>query len=97
MGDEGAEVAGDQVGGLADAHACAVLVDHPEAEDGVAVVEGGFGGQGLADLRAGVGAAGRVDRGAIADDGDVGALAGVEGFADVIRHCARGGEVGFEE
>src|ERR1700722_76902 len=76
VGDEGAEVVGDGAEGFADSEAAAVLVDHPEAEDGVAMVEDGVRGEGLDDLRAVVRAGGGGDGGVVADEGDVGAFAG---------------------
>ena len=104
VGDEGAEVVGDGAGGFADAEAAGVLVDHPEAEDGVAlgvglqvVGEDDFGGEGLADLFAVVGTGGGEDGGGVADERDVGAFAGGEGFADVVAHAVRPIEVGLEE
>src|SRR5947208_12689131 len=102
MRDEGAEVVGDEAAGLPDSQAAALLVDQPEAQDGVpggaggAVVgEGAGGGEGLEDGGAGVGAAGGGDGLAVADDGDVGALAGEERLADVAARRAGGAlEVG---
>ncbi len=52
MGNEGTEVVGDGAEGLANAHAAAVLVDHPQAEDGVTVVEDSSRSEGLVDLLA---------------------------------------------
>ena len=102
MWDEGAEVISDGAEGFADAEAAAVLVDHPETEDGVAVVEDGRRCEGLDDLQAVVGAFGGDDCGVVADEGDVGSFAGDKGFADVVfeggwRWCVFVGEVGFEE
>ncbi len=55
------------------------------------------GGEGLIDLFAVVGAGGGDDGGVVADESDVGAFAGHEGFADVVAHVAGRVEVGFEE
>src|SRR5580700_6818638 len=87
--DEAAQVVGDGAGGFADAETGAVLIDHPEAEDGVAGLAGGVGEYGvgcdaLADERAAAIGAGVFDGlGVGPDDRDVGALAGVQRLADV--------------
>ena len=89
MGDERAQVICDGAGGLADAEAGTVLVDHPEAEDGVAgfalgIGEDGGGGDGLADERAFCIRAVCGDGESIwTDDGDVGAFTGVQRLADI--------------
>src|ERR1700685_2142322 len=56
--DEGTQIVGDGAGALANAEATTLLIDHPEAQDGVALVKYGFRGECLIDLRAVVGAAG---------------------------------------
>ena len=63
VGDEAAEVVGDGAGGFADAEAAALLVDHPEAEDGLAggrmgVGEDGVGGEAWSMKAVAVGAGG---------------------------------------
>ncbi len=63
----------------------------------VCVGEDGFGGQGLVDLAAVVGAFGLGDGGSVADYGDIGAFAGDEGLVDVVAHVVRAVGVGFEE
>src|SRR5579871_1537505 len=96
--DERTQVVGDGAGRFADTHAAAVLIDHPEAEDRVTVLEYDFGSQGLDNLVASVGSVGRGDGGVVPDHGDVGTLAGVEGLADIVAQRSRGRvEMSFEE
>ena len=101
--NEGTQIISDRACGLADAETATLLIDHPEAEDGVArsavrCSEDRVRGERLADVAAAAVRAGRLEgRGVGADERDVGALAGEEGLADVAGHSTGHVEVGFEQ
>src|SRR5579859_3361236 len=97
MGDEAAEVVGDEGVAFADADAGWLLADDPAADNGVVAVEVGEGGEFLVDIPFGAVFACRGLQDSVrADEFDIRAFAGENGLFYVVAEVAGFG-VGRQE